>query len=511
MADKFDTFLDYILDPNTDKTKVNWDLVKQDFPDKNIDLMIQDFGITGSGVPLPRLSPVDPMKMQKPDVRPSDQPLPEVKGMSLGESLKKRAQQLAGTIESLPKKIPFPLAVKGGQRESPGAWWKPAGVPGTQEERYKSGMISMADFMRRFHGTGQKMIAENPEGNLLKTLYNAAVGGGQLLGSLPQFFLSDLPAATVRTVTPGAEGGIGEMGKEMVKDTADIIKYVYKKQAKTDEWRKWRNTPEGKRIETMINEEPLRPLMAPGIFAGLARKAGKMAHSVGDFAQAKRLGFSARDFIDLKRAGIELDAYERRLAAERGKVSERELPPGFGYQAKKAVLERPESGIDTRATKLEGDFAPFKKPEPKPKIQPKPENAALIDRAIKAEGELATKKIDNFGIRKRVMNSRKKHLQTEDLRGASKESLEAYVAHLNKRIADQGKVSGAKKAKVKKLAPEQEAGIKALDDIYSDLMKQKDAAKTFKQKELLDKQMREIGSKKLAVGGCADRTPRAES
>lgn len=54
-------------------------------------------------------------------------------------------------------------------------------------------------------------------------------------------------------------------------------------------------------------------------------------------------------------------------------------------------------------------------------------------------------------------------------------------------------------AKVGKLTADQEAGLAALDDMYADLLEQKGAAKTFKQREFFDKQMREIGKQKEAV------------
>jgi hypothetical protein len=356
----YNAFVDYVLDPNTDKSKVNWGLAQQDFPDKTtyINLMMQDFGVSRAYIP--KLDTVDPMQMKKMNVMQGGEPPQFDMDVSLGESLKQRGRDVAGFFETFPEKIPFPLAVAGGRKESQDAWWKSGG-------EYESGMVSLADFMKRFHNVGAGQIKKNPEGNLLKMLYNIGVGGGQLLGSLPQFFASDLPAMATRTVTPGEEGGLGQMGKEMLKDTADVAKYVYMKQAKTEEWKKWRKTEEGQRIETMIYEEPLRPLMAPMIFAGVMHRGARASGAFGELSQAKRLGFTTQDFLDMKRSGFDLNAFERRLEAQKGKVSERELPPGFPYQVGKTIIERPESLVETKVVKPEGDFAPFKKEKQFPK------------------------------------------------------------------------------------------------------------------------------------------------
>ena len=52
-------------------------------------------------------------------------------------------------------------------------------------------------------------------------------------------------------------------------------------------------------------------------------------------------------------------------------------------------------------------------------------------------------------------------------------------------------------ARIGKLTKEKEAGFYALDEIYADLLEQKGKAKTFKQREILDQQMRDIGKQKL--------------
>jgi hypothetical protein len=54
----------------------------------------------------------------------------------------------------------------------------------------------------------------------------------------------------------------------------------------------------------------------------------------------------------------------------------------------------------------------------------------LVMRIKKAEGVLAEKKIDNFDTEKRVMNSRKKHLGTEDIDKAPISALQEYIQHL---------------------------------------------------------------------------------
>lgn len=51
-------------------------------------------------------------------------------------------------------------------------------------------------------------------------------------------------------------------------------------------------------------------------------------------------------------------------------------------------------------------------------------------RIKKAEGVLAEKKIDGFDVEKRVMNSRKKHLKTEDINSANITDLQEYIQHL---------------------------------------------------------------------------------
>ncbi len=54
----------------------------------------------------------------------------------------------------------------------------------------------------------------------------------------------------------------------------------------------------------------------------------------------------------------------------------------------------------------------------------------LITRILKGETHLADKKIDNFDTEKRNINSRKKHLNTEDLNKADIVKLDEYYNHL---------------------------------------------------------------------------------
>lgn len=54
----------------------------------------------------------------------------------------------------------------------------------------------------------------------------------------------------------------------------------------------------------------------------------------------------------------------------------------------------------------------------------------LIDKILKGEAWLAEKKIDNFDVEKRAVNSRKKHIGTEILKDVSVSRLEEYYQHL---------------------------------------------------------------------------------
>jgi len=54
----------------------------------------------------------------------------------------------------------------------------------------------------------------------------------------------------------------------------------------------------------------------------------------------------------------------------------------------------------------------------------------LVGRIKMAEAVLAEQKVDGFEVEKRAMNSRKKHLQTEDIDGASLSNLQEYLQHL---------------------------------------------------------------------------------
>ncbi|MBE9572972.1 MAG: hypothetical protein IMF11_20295, partial [Proteobacteria bacterium] len=54
----------------------------------------------------------------------------------------------------------------------------------------------------------------------------------------------------------------------------------------------------------------------------------------------------------------------------------------------------------------------------------------LIDKILRGEAWLSEKKVDNFDTEKRVMNSRNKHMQTENLNDATVSVLEEYYQHL---------------------------------------------------------------------------------
>lgn len=58
---------------------------------------------------------------------------------------------------------------------------------------------------------------------------------------------------------------------------------------------------------------------------------------------------------------------------------------------------------------------------------------ALIDKILRGEAWLAEKKVDNFDTEKRVTNSRKKHMETENLNDASVSALEGYYQHLRQK------------------------------------------------------------------------------
>lgn len=62
----------------------------------------------------------------------------------------------------------------------------------------------------------------------------------------------------------------------------------------------------------------------------------------------------------------------------------------------------------------------------------------LLDKILVGEAWLAEHKVDNFDTDKRVMNSRKKHMQTENLKDASVSALERYFQHLRQK-AKEGK------------------------------------------------------------------------
>jgi hypothetical protein len=63
----------------------------------------------------------------------------------------------------------------------------------------------------------------------------------------------------------------------------------------------------------------------------------------------------------------------------------------------------------------------------------------LIMRIKKAEGVLSEAKIDGFEVEKRVMNSRKKHLTTEDIDQADVVNLQAYIQHLTLKFKESKK------------------------------------------------------------------------
>jgi hypothetical protein len=63
----------------------------------------------------------------------------------------------------------------------------------------------------------------------------------------------------------------------------------------------------------------------------------------------------------------------------------------------------------------------------------------LIMRIKKAEGILAEGKVDGFDVEKRVMNSRKKHLATEDIDQADIVNLQVYIQHLTLKFKESKK------------------------------------------------------------------------
>jgi len=57
----------------------------------------------------------------------------------------------------------------------------------------------------------------------------------------------------------------------------------------------------------------------------------------------------------------------------------------------------------------------------------------LVTNCLKGEAFLSDEKIDNFDTEKRVMQSRKKHLNFEDISKASIVNLEGYLQHLREK------------------------------------------------------------------------------
>lgn len=88
---------------------------------------------------------------------------------------------------------------------------------------------------------------------------------------------------------------------------------------------------------------------------------------------------------------------------------------------------------DTLPLDYEAFVEAFYSPNAKPKTSKKAGKAELIDKLIKAEAWLGERKIDNFEVEKRVVNSREKHTGAKDLNKASITKLETYYQHLREK------------------------------------------------------------------------------